>query len=66
MSDTQHPMHAYAVRNALRRKPTIIKIGEAKDRATIEAAVEAALEGTVTYRKFDGEIAYVYDGTKED
>jgi len=40
---------AYCVRNALRRKPTIIIIGEARDKATIEASVEAALTGHVLY-----------------
>ena len=40
---------AYCVRNALRRKPTIILIGEARDKATIQASVEAALTGHVLY-----------------
>lgn len=40
---------AYCVRNALRRKPTIIMIGEARDKATIQASVEAALTGHVLY-----------------
>lgn len=40
---------AYCVRNALRRKPSIIMIGEARDKATIEACVEAALTGHVVY-----------------
>jgi defect-in-organelle-trafficking protein DotB len=40
---------AYCVRNALRRKPTIILIGEARDKATIQACVEAALTGHVLY-----------------
>ncbi|MBO9428664.1 ATPase, T2SS/T4P/T4SS family [Sulfitobacter sp. R18_1] len=40
---------AYCVRNALRRKPTIITIGEARDKATIEACVEASLTGHLMY-----------------
>jgi defect in organelle trafficking protein DotB len=40
---------AYCVRNALRRKPTIILIGEARDKATIQSCVEAALTGHVLY-----------------
>jgi defect-in-organelle-trafficking protein DotB len=36
---------SWCVRNALRRKPSIILVGEARDRATIEAATEAALTG---------------------
>lgn len=40
---------AYCVRNALRRKPTIIMIGESRDKATIQASVEAALTGHVLY-----------------
>ncbi len=40
---------AYCVRNALRRKPTIILIGEARDKATIQASVEAALTGHLLY-----------------
>lgn len=47
--DTNESLYAYAVRNALRRKPHIIVIGEARDRATIQAAVEAALTGHLLY-----------------
>jgi defect-in-organelle-trafficking protein DotB len=36
---------AYSVRNALRRAPDIIIIGEARDKATIQGCVEAALTG---------------------
>lgn len=36
---------AYAVRNALRRDPTIIRIGEATDPATIDEVTEAARTG---------------------
>jgi defect-in-organelle-trafficking protein DotB len=37
------------VRNALRRKPTIIVIGEARDRATISAATLAAQTGHLLF-----------------
>jgi defect-in-organelle-trafficking protein DotB len=40
---------AYCVRNALRRKPTIILIGESRDKATIQASIEAANTGHVLY-----------------
>lgn len=40
---------AYCVRNALRRKPTIILIGEARDKATIEAVTEASLTGHLVF-----------------
>lgn len=40
---------AHCVRNALRRKPTIILIGEARDKATIQASVEAALTGHLLF-----------------
>ena len=40
---------AYAVRNALRRKPSIILIGEARDRETIEGCIEASLTGHLLY-----------------
>ncbi|WP_192484601.1 MULTISPECIES: type IV pilus twitching motility protein PilT [Cysteiniphilum] len=39
------PNFAYAVRNALRRTPTTIMVGEARDRETISAVIEAALTG---------------------
>lgn len=45
----EQSVFAYGVRNALRRKPTIILIGEARDRATIEAVVEASLTGHLVY-----------------
>lgn len=41
--------YAYAVRNALRRKPTVIQIGEAREEETMEACIEAALTGHVLY-----------------
>lgn len=40
---------AYGVRNALRRKPTDILIGEARDVETIKALLEASLTGHTTY-----------------
>lgn len=40
---------AYCVRNALRRKPSDILIGEARDKETIMALIEAALTGHTTY-----------------
>jgi|HigsolmetaAR206D_1030411.scaffolds.fasta_scaffold00677_17 Tfp pilus assembly protein, pilus retraction ATPase PilT len=48
-ANDEQSIFAHCVRNALRRKPTIIIIGEARDRATIEASVEAALTGHVLY-----------------
>jgi defect-in-organelle-trafficking protein DotB len=38
-----------AVRNALRRKPTVILVGEARDKETISAVIDAALTGHVVY-----------------
>ncbi len=38
-----------AVRNALRRKPTYILVGEARDKETIAAVLDAALTGHVVY-----------------
>jgi defect-in-organelle-trafficking protein DotB len=40
---------AYAARNSLRRKPTIIILGEARDAETIEEAVKISQEGHLTY-----------------
>jgi defect-in-organelle-trafficking protein DotB len=40
---------ADGVRNALRRKPNIILIGEARDRETISAAIEAGQTGHAVY-----------------
>lgn len=42
-------VYAYAVRNALRRKPTIITIAETRDTATMDATMEAALTGHLVY-----------------
>ncbi len=47
--DSQESLWGYAIRNALRRKPTIISIGEARDKATIAGCVEAALTGHLVY-----------------
>jgi len=38
-----------AVRNALRRKPNYILVGEARDKETIAAVIDAALTGHVVY-----------------
>jgi defect in organelle trafficking protein DotB len=43
------PDFAAGVRNALRRKPNIILVGEARDRETISAAIEAAQTGHAVY-----------------
>jgi defect-in-organelle-trafficking protein DotB len=37
------------VRNAMRRKPSIMLVGEARDRETIEAAIEASLTGHLVF-----------------
>ncbi len=53
ISQTEIPRHlpdfARGVRNALRRKPNIILVGEARDRETISAAIEAAQTGHLVY-----------------
>ncbi|MDD3181277.1 MAG: ATPase, T2SS/T4P/T4SS family, partial [Alphaproteobacteria bacterium] len=43
------PNFAAGVRNALRRKPNIILVGEARDRATMSAAIEAGQTGHLVY-----------------
>lgn len=43
------PDFAHGVRNALRRKPQVILVGEARDRETISAAIEAAQTGHAVY-----------------
>lgn len=43
------PDFASGVRSALRRKPHIITVGEARDRETVGAALEAALTGHLVY-----------------
>lgn len=53
VAQTEIPRHlpsfAAGVRNALRRKPEVILIGEARDRETISAAIEAGQTGHVVY-----------------
>src|SRR5690606_38712385 len=53
VSQTEIPRHlpdfARGVRNALRRKPEVILVGEARDRETISAAIEAAQTGHTVY-----------------
>lgn len=53
VSQTEIPRHlpnfARGVRNALRRKPEIILVGEARDQETISAAIEAAQTGHTVY-----------------
>ena len=43
------PSFADGVRNALRRKPEIILVGEARDRETVSAAIEAGQTGHAVY-----------------
>jgi defect-in-organelle-trafficking protein DotB len=43
------PSFAAGVRNALRRKPRLILVGEARDAETISAVIEAALTGHPVY-----------------
>lgn len=43
------PTFAEGVRNALRRKPRLILVGEARDTETISAVIEAALTGHPVY-----------------
>lgn len=53
MSQQEIPRHLpdfpLSVRNALRRKPTYILVGEARDRETISAVIDAALTGHTVY-----------------
>ena len=53
VSQSEIPRHlpdfAHGVRNALRRKPEVILVGEARDRETINAAIEAAQTGHAVY-----------------
>lgn len=53
VSQSEIPKHlpdfSDGVRNALRRKPEIILVGEARDRETINAAIEAAQTGHAVY-----------------
>ena len=43
------PSFAFGVRNALRRKPRLILVGEARDTETMSAVLEAALTGHPVY-----------------
>lgn len=43
------PSFAAGVRNALRRKPGLILVGEARDQETIEAVIDASLTGHPVY-----------------
>lgn len=43
------PSFAAGVRNALRRKPNLILVGEARDQETFEAVLEAAMTGHPVY-----------------
>ncbi|PJB70840.1 MAG: ATPase [Alphaproteobacteria bacterium CG_4_9_14_3_um_filter_47_13] len=53
VAQTEIPRHlpdfAHGVRNALRRKPEVILVGEARDRETISAAIEASQTGHMVY-----------------
>lgn len=53
VAQTEIPRHlkdfAHGVRNALRRKPEVILVGEARDRETINASIEAAQTGHAVY-----------------
>jgi len=53
LSQTEIPRHlpdfAQGVRNALRRKPNIILVGEARDKETISSAIEASQTGHAVY-----------------
>lgn len=53
IAQTEIPRHlpdfSRGVRNALRRKPEIIMVGEARDRETISAAIEAGQTGHTVY-----------------
>ena len=53
VSQSEIPRHlasfAAGVRNALRRKPRLIMVGESRDTETIEAVIEAALTGHPVY-----------------
>lgn len=53
VAQTEIPRHLPSfdrgVRNALRRKPEIILVGEARDRETISAAIEASQTGHTVY-----------------
>lgn len=43
------PSFAHGIRNALRRKPEVILVGESRDKETINASIEAAQTGHAVY-----------------
>src|SRR5262249_20263696 len=53
IAQTEIPRHlpnfAAGVRNALRRKPSIILVGESRDRETVSAAIEAGQTGHLVF-----------------
>jgi defect-in-organelle-trafficking protein DotB len=53
ISQTEIPRHlpdfAHGVRNALRRKPEVILVGEARDKETIASAIEASQTGHTVF-----------------
>jgi defect-in-organelle-trafficking protein DotB len=53
VAQTEIPRHlpdfAKGVRNALRRKPSVILVGESRDKETISASIEAAQTGHAVY-----------------
>ena len=53
VSQTEIPRHlpnfASGIRNALRRKPEVILVGESRDKETINASIEAAQPGHTVY-----------------
>ncbi len=53
VAQTEIPRHlptfAAGIRNALRRKPNIILVGESRDRETVSAAIEAGQTGHLVY-----------------
>ncbi len=53
VAQTEIPRHIHTfaggVRNALRRKPNIILVGESRDRETVSAAIEAGQTGHLVY-----------------
>ena len=51
------PSFAEGVRNALRRKPRLIMVGECRDAETISAALEAALTGHPVYHASQSGVA---------
>jgi hypothetical protein len=58
-----HSIFDYCVRNALRRKPTTIVIGEARDKATIEASTELGAANTHAVGYAKDSVAQLPDST---